>query len=214
MWHIHCDYLSHIYCDYLSHTTFHFYLINFQLNTDFPSQFWDFYSKKNHIVLLKDRFLKKMLLKRAKNLSPFFHKTIGSNNSFTLKFQVFKIAKLWIQDNSSLQPMDKMHPRCDPLSKGTLFKTHFYITPNFLVHLGPAFSGPVNKYIWEQFANCNFHTLHYRLWDHAITAVSLSKTAVSQDQAYWSQESNVPCWFNSGSINRGWHTVKARRISV
>ena len=35
--------------------------------------------------------------KESKNLSPFFRKTIGSNNSFTLmennKFQVFKIAK-------------------------------------------------------------------------------------------------------------------------
>ena len=26
-------------CDYLPHTTFRFYLIHFQLNTDFPSQF-------------------------------------------------------------------------------------------------------------------------------------------------------------------------------
>ena len=26
-------------CDYLPHTTFRFYLTNFQLNTDFPSQF-------------------------------------------------------------------------------------------------------------------------------------------------------------------------------
>ena len=26
-------------CDYLPHTTFHFYPIDFQINTDFPSQF-------------------------------------------------------------------------------------------------------------------------------------------------------------------------------
>ena len=32
-------------CDYLKHSTFHFNLINFQLNTDFPSQFYIFYRK-------------------------------------------------------------------------------------------------------------------------------------------------------------------------
>ena len=31
--------------DYLQHSTFHFNLINFQLNTDFPSQFCIFYRK-------------------------------------------------------------------------------------------------------------------------------------------------------------------------
>ena len=32
-------------CDYLPHTTFLFYLINFHLNIDFPSQFCIFYRK-------------------------------------------------------------------------------------------------------------------------------------------------------------------------
>ena len=32
-------------CDYLLHTTFRFYLIYFQLNTDCPSQFYVFYRK-------------------------------------------------------------------------------------------------------------------------------------------------------------------------
>ena len=32
-------------CDYLKHSTFRFNLIDFQLNTDFPSQFCIFYSK-------------------------------------------------------------------------------------------------------------------------------------------------------------------------
>ena len=32
-------------CDYLKHSTFHFNLIDIQLNTDFPSQFCDFYRK-------------------------------------------------------------------------------------------------------------------------------------------------------------------------
>ena len=41
---------------------------------------------QNHLTLLKDRFLKKLLLKRAKAKTRrfFFRKTIGSNNSFTL----------------------------------------------------------------------------------------------------------------------------------
>ena len=42
---------------------------------------------QNHLALLKDRFLKKMFLRRAKTSRAFFffflHKTIGSNNSFT-----------------------------------------------------------------------------------------------------------------------------------
>ena len=33
------------HCDYLPHTTFRFYIIDFQLNTDFPSQFCVFYRK-------------------------------------------------------------------------------------------------------------------------------------------------------------------------
>ena len=32
-------------CDYLKHITFRFNLIDFQLNTDFPSQFAFFYRK-------------------------------------------------------------------------------------------------------------------------------------------------------------------------
>ena len=45
-------------CDYLQHSTFRFNLIDFYLNTDFPSQFWVFVTV-NHLALLKDRFLKK-----------------------------------------------------------------------------------------------------------------------------------------------------------
>ena len=32
-------------CDYLQHSTFRFNLIDFQLNTDFLSQFYAFYGK-------------------------------------------------------------------------------------------------------------------------------------------------------------------------
>ena len=52
-------------CDYLKHSTLRFNLIDFQLNTDFPSQF---------CASLTDRFLKKMLIKRAKTRRLFFTK--------------------------------------------------------------------------------------------------------------------------------------------
>ena len=48
-----------------SNTTFRFYLIDFQLTTDFPSQCYVVY-RKITLVLLKDRRLKKMLLQRTK----------------------------------------------------------------------------------------------------------------------------------------------------
>ena len=60
-------------CDYPKHSTFRFNLIDFQLNTDFPSQFCAFLPL-NHLVSLKDRFLKKMLIKRAKTRRLFFTK--------------------------------------------------------------------------------------------------------------------------------------------
>ena len=37
-------------CDYLKHNTFRFNLIDFQLNTDFPSQFCIFFSVKSPSV--------------------------------------------------------------------------------------------------------------------------------------------------------------------
>ena len=60
-------------CDYLKHSTFRFNLIDFQLNTDFPSQFCVFLPQ-NHLASLKDQFLKKMLIKRAKTRRLFFTK--------------------------------------------------------------------------------------------------------------------------------------------
>ena len=72
-------------CDYLQHSTFRFNLIDFQLNADFPSQFWVFLPD-NYLALLKDRFLKKREKRAKKGKKPahFFRRTIGSNNSFTL----------------------------------------------------------------------------------------------------------------------------------
>ena len=60
-------------CEYLKHNTLCFNLIDFQLNTDFPSQFCVFLLQ-NHLASLKDRFLKKMLIKRAKTGRLFFTK--------------------------------------------------------------------------------------------------------------------------------------------
>ena len=65
-------------CDYMPHTTFRFYAIDFQLNTDLSSQFYHFLPW-NHLTLLKHRFLKKML-KKSKNLSAFF-----STQNYSLK---------------------------------------------------------------------------------------------------------------------------------
>ena len=57
-----------IHCDYLPQTTFRFHLIDFQLNTDFPSQFCDFYRK------ITSRYSKigisrKCFLKEQKNVA-------------------------------------------------------------------------------------------------------------------------------------------------
>ena len=57
--------------DSLKHSTLRFNLIDFQLKSDFPSQFCVFLPQ-NHLVSLKDRFLKKMLIKRAKTRRLFF----------------------------------------------------------------------------------------------------------------------------------------------
>ena len=98
------------------HTTFRFYLINFQLNIDFPSQFCIFYRKLNHLALLKDRFLKKMFLKRAKTRPPFFCKTIGSNNSFTLIENNFRFlrAKFEFKVTVHYSIWEKMYPVVTP----------------------------------------------------------------------------------------------------
>ena len=60
-------------CDYLKHSTFRFNLIDFHLNTEFYDHFCVFYLK-NHLASLKNRFLKKMLIKRAKARRLFFTK--------------------------------------------------------------------------------------------------------------------------------------------
>ena len=74
------NYVTHN-CDYLPHTAFLFYLIDCQLNTDFPSNFAFF----KIVLLLKDRYLKKMFLKtKLEQFFFFFRKTIDSHKSFSL----------------------------------------------------------------------------------------------------------------------------------
>ena len=82
------------YCDYLPHTTFRFYFINFQLNTNYPSQFCFIFTVKSPSVTQRS-VSQENALKRAKNSRLF-------SQNYMLKwffysnwtqFQVFKIAK-------------------------------------------------------------------------------------------------------------------------
>ena len=70
-------------CDYLRYSTFRFNLIDFQLNTEFPSQFCVFY-RKSPSVTQRSVSQENAYEKSSKNPSPFLHKTLGSDNSFTL----------------------------------------------------------------------------------------------------------------------------------
>ena len=75
---------------------FRFYLIRFQLNADFPSQFCIFTVKSSSIT--QRLFSQETSFKKSTNPSAFFpRKTIGLNNSFTLienNFRFFEIVKL------------------------------------------------------------------------------------------------------------------------
>ena len=68
--------------DYLKHSKFRFTLTDFQLNTDFPPQFCVFNAKSPSVtersVSLENAY------KKSSKLSPFLHKNIGSDNSFTV----------------------------------------------------------------------------------------------------------------------------------
>ena len=60
--------------DYLKYSAFRFNFIDFQLyNYRFLFPILRFLPQ-NHLASLKDRFLKKMLIKRAKTRRPFFTK--------------------------------------------------------------------------------------------------------------------------------------------
>ena len=56
--------------DYLQHSTFRFNLIDFQLNTDFPSQFCVFTVKSPSVT--QRSVSQENAFKKSKNPSPFF----------------------------------------------------------------------------------------------------------------------------------------------
>ena len=70
-------------CDYLKHSTFRFNLIDFQLNTNFPSPNSAFFTVKSPSVTQRS-VSQENAYKKSLNPSPFLHITIGSDNSFTL----------------------------------------------------------------------------------------------------------------------------------
>ena len=87
-------------CDYLQHTTFRFYLINFQLNTDFPSRFCVFYRKITKRYS-KIGFSRKCFWKEQKTVTFFFPppfcfllKTIFYSRPNWKPCQVLKIVKV------------------------------------------------------------------------------------------------------------------------
>ena len=69
-------------CDYLKHSTFHWTLIDFRFHTDFPSQFCIFTVKSPSVT--QRSVSQENAYKKSQNPSPFLHKIIGSDNSFTL----------------------------------------------------------------------------------------------------------------------------------
>ena len=69
-------------CDYLKHSTFRFNLIDFQLNTNSPSQFCVCTVKSPSVT--QKSVSQENAYKKSQNRSPFLHKTIGSDNSFIL----------------------------------------------------------------------------------------------------------------------------------
>ena len=83
-------------CDTSDARHISFLLNRFSVKYRFPFPILRFLPQ-NHIALLKDRFLKKMRLKRTKTRRFFFFvKTIGSNTSLTLiehNFSFFEITK-------------------------------------------------------------------------------------------------------------------------
>ena len=63
--------------DFLWHITFRFYLIDFELHTDFPSQILLFYTVKSPFGIQRS-VSQEDAFKKRRNLSPFLGETIGS----------------------------------------------------------------------------------------------------------------------------------------
>ena len=79
-------------CDYLQQSTFLFQLNLFSVKYRFPFRILRFLPS-NHLALLKDRFLKKMFLKRAKTHRLFFSKLSAQIILFTVIENNFRF--LW-----------------------------------------------------------------------------------------------------------------------
>ena len=69
-------------CDYLRHIILRFNLIDFQLNTETLPNFAFFTVKSTSVT--QRSVSQENAYKKSLNPSPFLHKTIGSDNSFTL----------------------------------------------------------------------------------------------------------------------------------
>ena len=81
--------------DYLQHSTFRFNLIDFKLNTDFPSQFGVFFIVKSPSVTQRS-VSQENAFKKSKSPSPFFSQNYRLKRFFYSnwkQFLVFKIAK-------------------------------------------------------------------------------------------------------------------------
>ena len=92
--------MTHYNCDYLPHITFRIYLADFQLNTEFPSQFFFFFTVNSPRVTQnsvsqqnafekrerekKQNKTKTQKQKQTKKPRFFSLKTVGSNNSVSL----------------------------------------------------------------------------------------------------------------------------------
>ena len=87
------------YLDYLTHTNFRFYIFDFQLNTDFPSQFCVFFFFFFFIAKLPSVTQRSVsqenALKKSKNPSVFFSLKLSYSN--WKQFQAFKKVKFDIK---------------------------------------------------------------------------------------------------------------------
>ena len=111
-------------CDYLQHSKFRFSLINFQLNTDFPSQFCTVKSPS----VTQRSVSQENAFKRAKTRRLFLVKLYSQ-----IMFYSCYDSQIWIQGNSTLKSMSNA-PSCGPLTDETLYvgsstEGHFTCSP-------------------------------------------------------------------------------------
>ena len=94
---------------------FSFLLNWFSIKCKFPFPNFEFFTIKTPSVTQR-LVSHKNAFKKSKNLSALLYKTIDSSNSLP-KLKIisgFKIVKFWIQGNSTLWHMCKMHPVMTP----------------------------------------------------------------------------------------------------